>query len=73
MDHRSIQVEYKRLESGYHYARAIGFHHLFAQWPPGRRVGPFDVSGDAAAELIVELMEAAQRAADSASREQEPT
>jgi hypothetical protein len=62
-----MRVEYKRLESGYHFAQAIGYHHLFVQWPPDRPVSPFDVSGDVPAETIVELMDAAQRAADSAN------
>jgi hypothetical protein len=28
-------VKYIRLDSGYHYVKAIDYAHLFAQWPVG--------------------------------------
>lgn len=39
-----MQVEYKKLDSGYHYAKAVGRAHLFVQWPPGAHPTCFDVS-----------------------------
>jgi len=30
-----MRVTYTLLESGYHSSRAIGWDHLFAQWPVG--------------------------------------
>lgn len=63
-----MQVTYKRLDTGYHHVRAVGFAHLFAQWPIGSPVTSLDVSyGEChpGADTIREFCEAAQRAADT--------
>lgn len=30
-----LKLEYKRLESGYHFCKHVDSHHLFCQWPVG--------------------------------------
>lgn len=70
-----MKVEYKRLPSGYHYARAVGFAHLFAQWPPGTQCDTLSVSAGEmpmSLETVDTFIEAAQRAADSAPVPTEP-
>lgn len=63
-----MQIEHKILTTGYHYARARGYVHLFAQWPVGTQCDHSSISGgemppiDPA--LIEHFIELANRAAD---------
>lgn len=62
-----MNVTHKILSTGYHYVRATGYAHLFAQWPRGTRCDYAAVSASdipPSDETIREFIEAAQRAAD---------
>lgn len=66
-----MQVTHKILDTGYHHVRAVGYAHLFAQWPRGCPVTSFDVSHGEfhpGADVLREFCEAAQRAADEATQ-----
>lgn len=39
-----MNLQYRRLESGFHYVRDTDSHHLFAQWPVGESLAPEHVS-----------------------------
>ena len=63
-----MRVTHKILDSGYHHVRALGYTHLFAQWPKGSPVTSNDVSyGEChpGADVVREFCEAAQEAAAS--------
>jgi hypothetical protein len=60
-----MELDYSRLSTGYHYVRAVGAHHLFAQWPVGRACEAEDVSGIPWSISCAEFAEQAQRAADN--------
>jgi hypothetical protein len=63
-----MQVEHKVLSTGYHHVRAIGYAHLYAQWPMGTRL-TFDAistgEGFVRDETLAEFIEQAERAASS--------
>ena len=66
-----MEVIHKILDSGHHYVRAVGFNHLYAQWPRGLLLTRGDVShglGYMSDETINKFCEAAQQAADAATR-----
>lgn len=58
-------VSHKRLASGYHFVNAVGYAHLFAQWPVGTELTIEHVSHhwqpiDTINEFISEAMKAAR-------------
>lgn len=60
-------VTYKLLSTGYHYVRAVGYAHLFAQWPVGTLCDHSAVSSGEfvlSPETISNFIKAAQSAAD---------
>ena len=63
-----MEVKHKLTDTGYHYVRAVGYWHLFAQWPIGTQC---DHSSVSAGEMppddttINRFIEAAQSAADN--------
>lgn len=64
-----MQVTHTLLDTGYHHVRAVGYAHLFAQWPVGVPVSTSDVSyGEfwPGADTIFRFCEAAQTAAKHA-------
>lgn len=62
-----MRLEYKRLDTGYHYVRDADAHHLFVQWPVGQSAKKEDVSGVPWSISAADLAEQAQRLADSQS------
>lgn len=63
-----MMLEYKLLPSGFHYVKATGFHHLFAQWPVGEPLRPEHVSAPGALNPITfaSFMSQAERLVPSA-------
>lgn len=60
------EVSYKRLNSGYHFARAVGHAHLFAQWPIGTELTIEHVSHHwQSIETIGDFIVAASKAAEA--------
>lgn len=62
-----MDLEYKRLKTGFHYVRHRNMHHLFAQWPIGSTCTVDDVSTVPFAVSLEEFIERSQRLADSQS------
>lgn len=65
-----MEVTHNILDTGYHHVRAVGYAHLYAQWPKGSPVTCFDVSyGEChpGPDVITNFCNAAQRAADQQS------
>lgn len=63
-----MEVRYKLTDTGYHYARAVGYAHLFAQWPRGTQCDHSSVSAGEippSPETIDRFIAAAQSAADN--------
>lgn len=66
-----MQVTHKIIDTGYHYVRAVGYHHLYAQWPVGLTLASDQVSHGLmpmSSETLDQFRDAAQKAADAASR-----
>lgn len=59
-----MDLEYKRLDTGFHYVRHRNMHHLFAQWPIGSTCTIDDVSTIPFAVSCADFAEQAQRLAD---------
>lgn len=60
-----MDLEYKRLDTGFHYVRHRNMHHLFAQWPIGTICTVDDVSTIPFAVSCADFAEQDQRLADS--------
>lgn len=61
-----MEVKHKLLD-GHHYVRAVGYAHLFAQWPCGTRCDHSSVSAGEmppSVATVERFIDAAQRAAD---------
>lgn len=66
-----MNVTHKFIDTGYHYVRAVGYAHLFAQWPRGTQLAYDQIShGEMPmSELtLAKFIDAAQRAADEATQ-----
>lgn len=68
-----MQVKHYVLTTGYHHVRAVGYAHLFAQWPVGTRCDHSSISAgemppiDSA--LVDYFIELANRAADQSEED----
>lgn len=63
-----MNVTHKILSTGYHHVRAVGYAHLFAQWPVGTRLSLADISDGEMPVSVATLNEfasAAKMAADT--------